>query len=80
MARKQRDSNFEYMARSWQVHRFHERVAGHLGDGATAYMTPAEARELGAALIAAADDCETNTAFSGSIFKTRTGILSGKQP
>ena len=41
-----------------QVHRFGDSVAGWLGSGDTAYMTPLAARQLARALLAAADDCE----------------------
>ena len=43
---------------STQVHRFHDTVAAYVGTGPTTYMTPHQARELGKALIAAADDTD----------------------
>lgn len=44
---------------STQVQRFHDTVAAHIGTGPTTYMTPHQARELGKALIVAADDTDS---------------------
>lgn len=52
-----------------QVHRYYDRVAGYLGKGTT-YMTPTEARKIGEALIAAADNVESHPDFSGCNFST----------
>lgn len=42
-----------------QIHRFHEYVALYLGAGETTYLTPAMAKEIGAAMLAYAHDCES---------------------
>jgi hypothetical protein len=52
-----------------QIHRFGDSVAGWLGTGETVYMTPADARKIGKALIAAAKDVEA-CKFTESPFKT----------
>jgi hypothetical protein len=39
-----------------QVHRFRDDVAAWLGDGSQQYMTPAQALQLGTALIQCATD------------------------
>ena len=55
-----------------QVHRFHDTVAAYIGEGPTTYMTPHQARELGKALIAAADDTDT-VKFTQSTLETFEG-------
>jgi hypothetical protein len=53
-----------------QVHRYGNRVAGHLYQGPTTYMSPTEARLFGEALIAAADNVEAQPKFASSTFRT----------
>ena len=57
---------------STQVHRFHDTVAASIGTGPTTYMTPHQARELGKALIAAADDTD-QVRFTQSTIETFEG-------
>lgn len=52
-----------------QVHRFREKVAVHVGDGATTYLTPEQARALADALTRCADDTEARR-FTESEFPT----------
>lgn len=42
-----------------QVHRFGDTVAAYLGNGATVYLTPANARDLAHELSKCANDCES---------------------
>jgi hypothetical protein len=39
-----------------QIHRFHNRVALHIGSGKTVYLTPIEAKRIARALNAGARD------------------------
>lgn len=63
--------------RSAQVHRFRDFVAAYISGPdfkrgkyhATVYLTPGEARQIGAALVACADDVE-NRSFTNSAFRT----------
>ena len=57
---------------STQVHRFHDTVAAYLGECPTTYMTPHQARMLGQALIATADDTD-NVKFTESTLPTFNG-------
>jgi hypothetical protein len=41
-----------------QVHRFHDKVAVHVGGGETVYFTPKAARKLAKAMNAAARSCD----------------------
>ena len=50
-----------------QVHRFRDKVAIHVGDGQTVYLSPEVAKELGEALIECAEDVE-NYRFVDSPF------------
>lgn len=52
-----------------QIHRFHDAVAVHVGDGQTVYLSPEIARKLGKALMLCAGDCVALT-FQESNFKT----------
>ena len=61
---------------STQVHRFNDTVAAYLGEGPTAYMTPHQARELGKALIQAADDTD-RVKFTASTLPTFNGATIG---
>lgn len=59
------------------VHRFQDFAAVALpGDGETVYLTPDDARELGAALIACADNVTREPSFSASNFPTVSIELS----
>ena len=40
------------------VHRFHDKVACHAGDGATVYLTPDDAIQVAHALLRAAESCQ----------------------
>ena len=52
-----------------QVHRFHDAVAVHVGDGQTVYLSPEIARKLGKAIMLCAGDCVA-LSFQESNFKT----------
>jgi hypothetical protein len=54
-----------------QVHRFRDKVAAYLANGATVYLTPTEADALGDALKRAAASCR-NEPFAKSTFGTFT--------
>lgn len=70
--------------RSAQVHRFRSSVAVYLCGPRfkrgkwpeTVYLTPKQARELAAALVAGADDCEARE-FAASQFRTVEIIPEG---
>ena len=49
-----------------QVHRFREKVAVHVGDGSTQYLSPSAAEKLGRALIEAAENVRQYPKFSNS--------------
>jgi len=52
-----------------RVHRFRDKVAIHVGDGQTVYLSPDVAKELGEALIECAEDVD-NYRFADSPFTT----------
>lgn len=59
-----------------RVHRFHDKVAMHIGDGSTVYVTPEFAQALAEKLLAFAHDCMT-TKFTES---TLTATYVGDEP
>jgi len=52
------------------VHRFRDKVAIHVGNGQTVYLSPAKAAQLGLALIDCAEDVVKYPKFSESPFNT----------
>lgn len=70
--------NFDYTPRKSTVYRFHDRVAVHLGDGATAYMTKDEARALADVLLKFADNIGDGVRFSASLIPTFNGTVQGR--
>jgi hypothetical protein len=60
-----------------QIHRFREKVAIYLANGATVYLTPKEARQIAKALLDGARDIKNNS-FSQSEFSTVHVELSEK--
>lgn len=61
------------------VHRFRDKVAVHVGNGATVYMSPDEASKLARALTGCARDIRARS-FVSSHFPTVSIPLEGKQP
>lgn len=61
-----------------QIHRFREKVAIYLANGATVYLSPKEAKAIAKALNGAARDIKNNT-FTQSEFSTVHIELSGKE-
>jgi hypothetical protein len=61
-----------------QIHRFREKVAIYLANGATVYLSPKEAKEIAKALNGAVRDIKANS-FSNSQFSTVHVELSGKE-
>lgn len=82
MARRLNDRgtppNFDYTPRTATVYRFHDRVAVHLGDGATAYMTKDEARALADILLKVANNIGDGVRFSASLIPTWNGTVNGR--
>lgn len=60
-----------------QVHRFREKVAIYLANGATVYLSPKEAKAIAKALNGAARDIKDNS-FTNSQFSTIRIELSGE--
>ena len=63
-----------------QVHRFHDKVAAYLGNGATVYMTPADARWLARSLSAAARDIKERPSYGDSQFRTVNREIEMEKP
>lgn len=61
-----------------QIHRFREKVAIYLANGATVYLSPKEAKEIAKALNAAVRDIKDNS-FVDSQFSTVNIELSSKE-
>ncbi len=64
---------------SAQVHRFRDHVALYVGNGETVYVKPQDARTLGEALLACADDVEIQPNFSLSQVGTKEWHFQGKR-
>ena len=51
-----------------QIHRFHDKVAIHIGDSSTIYLTPKVALAIANAMIECVDDIDLK--FTESLFGT----------